>query len=225
LELKGRGEEKQMALWKKQEQIETLVLDHLKCVDESLGYFQEAFSVYLDEGDTERANELALETHRAEGRADDMRRKVETVLLGGALLAPSRRDILEVIEKVDKLANAGEAVLDYLLLQRVQIPEELKPTLREILAKTREIGEEVKQTLHLFFHDMNQALEHTKAIEMKEGEVDRMERSAIKKLFKMDLGLAEKLQVGGLIEELVEISDRAEDLSDRIDMMIAQRRF
>jgi len=213
-----------MAFWKKQKKIETLVLEHLHCVDESLVFFQEAFTAYLD-GDMEKADRLALETHRAEGLADDVRRKVETALLGGALLAPSRRDILEIIEEVDKLANAGEAILDYLLLQQVGIPEELKPMLHEIMAKTREIFDEVNQALNLFFQDMNQALEHTKAIEMKEGEVDQLERAVIERLFAMDLGLAEKLQVRGLVEELVEPSDRAEDLSDRVDMMIAQRRF
>jgi len=213
-----------MVFWKKQKKIETLVLEHLHCVDESLVLFQEAFTAYLD-GDMEKADRLALETHRAEGLADDMRRKVETALLGGALLAPSRRDILEIIEEVDKLANAGEAILDYLLLQQVGIPEELKPMLREIMAKTREIFDEVNQALNLFFQDMNLALEHTKAIEIKEGEVDQLERAVIERLFAMDLGLAEKLQVRGLVEELVEPSDRAEDLSDRVDMMIAQRRF
>jgi len=213
-----------MAFWKKQKKIETLVLEHLHCVDESLVFFQEAFTAYLD-GDMEKADRLALETHRAEGLADDVRRKVETALLGGALLAPSRRDILEIIEEVDKLANAGEAILDYLLLQQVGIPEELKPMLHEIMAKTREIFDEVNQALNLFFQDMNLALEHTKAIEMKEGEVDQLERAVIERLFAMDLGLAEKLQVRGLVEELVEPSDRAEDLSDRVDMMIAQRRF
>jgi len=213
-----------MAFWKKQKKIETLVLEHLHCVDESLVFFQEAFTAYLD-GDMEKADRLALKTHRAEGLADDVRRKVETALLGGALLAPSRRDILEIIEEVDKLANAGEAILDYLLLQQVGIPEELKPMLHEIMAKTREIFDEVNQALNLFFQDMNLALEHTKAIEMKEGEVDQLERAVIERLFAMDLGLAEKLQVRGLVEELVEPSDRAEDLSDRVDMMIAQRRF
>ncbi len=213
-----------MAFWKKQKQIETLVLEHLHCVDESLVLFQEAFTAYLD-GDMEKADRLALETHRAEGLADDVRRKVETEMLGGALLAPSRRDILEIVEEVDKLANAGEAILDYLLLQQVRIPEELKPALHKIMSKTREIFDEVKQSLNLFFQDMNRALEHTKAIEMKEGEVDQLERAVIKRLFAMDLSLAEKLQVRGLVEELVEPSDRAEDLSDRIDMMIAQRHF
>ncbi len=214
-----------MGFWKNQKKIETFVLDHFKCVEESLSCFQKSLAAYIDDGDTEEADRLALETHRAEARADDVRRKVEAALLGGALLAPARRDILEVIEEVDKLANAGEAVLDYLLLQRVEIPVEIKPALREIAKKTDEISAEVGHALHLLFQDMPKALNHTAAIEMKEGEIDRLERAVIKQLFKMDLDLAEKIQIRGLVEALVEISDRAEDLSDRVDMMIVQRRF
>ena len=210
--------------WKKQKEIEGLVLKHLEKVEESLSHFQEAISAYLA-GAVDKAEELALATHTAEGRADDVRREVEAALLGGALLAPSRRDVLEVIEQVDKLANAGEETLDYLLLQRVSIPEALKPFVRDIAAKTAEIADEVDASMHLLFDNMNAALEHTKAIEIKESEVDRMEREAIKAIFKMDIDLAAKLQLYGLIGELVEISDRAEDLSDRIDMMIAQRRL
>ena len=214
-----------MGLWKKQRAIETLVLRHVECVDEAIGYFLEGFFAFLDKDDVEEAGRLALETHKAEGRADDVRREVEIKLLRGALLAHSRRDILEIIEEVDKLANSGEAVLDYLLVQRVKIPEAIKPTLREIGVKSREIFEEVKQALRQLFHDMDQALEHTKAIEAKEGEVDQLERSVIKEVFKMDIELAEKIQLKGLVDELVEFSDRAEDLSDRIDIMVAERRL
>lgn len=210
--------------WKKQKVIETLVLKHLQGVDETLIHFQGAISGYL-EGDIEKADRLALETHRAEGRADDVRREVEAALLGGALLAPSRRDILEIIERVDDLANAGEAMLDSLLLQQAKIPEEIKPQLQEITEKTNEIFEEVKQSLHLLFSNMTEALEHTKAIEIKEGEIDRVERAVIKKVFAMQLDLAKKLQLRGIVKELVKLSDRAEDLSDRIDVIIAQRKF
>jgi predicted phosphate transport protein (TIGR00153 family) len=214
-----------MAFWKKQKAIETLVLEHLQCVEEAHAHFQKAFRAYLDGEDAEKAEQFALETHQAEGRADDVRRQVETKLLGGALLAHSRRDILEIIEGADKLANSGEAVLDYLLLQRVRIPEELKPALRAILDKTEEIIEEVNKALHLLFHDMHEVLAHTRAIETKEGEVDQLERKAIKQLFKMGIDLAEKIQIRGLVDLLVELSDRAEDLSDRIDIVVSERRL
>ncbi len=211
-------------LWKKQKRIEDMVLKHLEKVEECLGHYQEALAAYLD-GNMDKAGEFALATHTSEGQADDVRREVESALIGGALLASSRRDTLEVIEQVDKLANAGEETLDYLLLQQVDIPEGVKPFIRDIAATTATIATEVSLAMHSLFEDMNATTEHTKQIEIKESEVDRIERDAVKTIFKMELDLAWKLQLYGLIEELVEISDRAEDLSDRIDMVVAQRRL
>jgi len=66
-------------------------------------------------------------------------------------------------------------------------------------------------------------LEHTAKIEHIEGEIDRIERKATKELFKQDLELAHKLQVNNFIRSVVELSDRAEDLSDHIELMVAQK--
>ncbi|HHE47396.1 MAG TPA: TIGR00153 family protein [Candidatus Acetothermia bacterium] len=212
-----------MVIGKGWKRLEKLVGQHLSQVEEALSSFEKSIDAYL-RGDSEQAEELAYATHRAEGRADDVRRKVETEILRGALLASSRRDILEIIEGTDKLANAAEAALDYLIPQRVEIPEELEPLIRAIVSKSADIMTEVKTALHLLFSDMQRALESTHKIEALESEVDRFEREAIQRLFQMDIDLAQKLHVRGFIEELVEISDRAEDLSDRIEIMVAQRR-
>jgi uncharacterized protein Yka (UPF0111/DUF47 family) len=42
-------------------------------------------------------------------------------------------------------------------------------------------------------------------------------------LFKQDLDLAHKLQLSGFVRSIVELSDRAEDLSDHIELMVAQK--
>ena len=213
-----------MMLWGKQKKIEALVIKHLDQVVETLDNFQDSLFSYLN-GDMDQAEHLALATHQAESRADDIRREVEAQLLGGALLAPSRRNILEIIERADGLANAGEEALDYIMLQHVYVPDEIKELLHGIGEKTGEISREVKLAMQLMFDDINHVTEHTKAIEIKEGEIDRLERDAIKLVFGMDISLAEKLQLRGMIEQLVETSDRAEDLSDRIDIMVAERRM
>lgn len=212
-----------MAFGRSWKRVENLVKQHLQQVEQAIESFQKAITSYLA-GDLAEAEELAYATHRAEGRADDVRRKVEAEILKGALLASSRRDILEIIEGVDKLANAAEATLDYLIPQRVDIPPEVEPEIRAISAKSVDIFTEVKTALHLLFTDMRRALDSTHRIENMESEVDHLEREAIKKLFRMDIDLARKIHVRDFIEVLVELSDRAEDLSDRIEIMVAQRR-
>jgi predicted phosphate transport protein (TIGR00153 family) len=211
--------------WRKQKVVEQLVLKHLEHVDRTLRLFHAALDAYLKDKDVERAAKLAFETHEAEGDADDVRRQVEAELLEGALLPHSRRELLEVIESVDRLANAAESALDYLLFQKPDIPEEIRPTLVEIVEESGGISDDVTQLITSLFHDTRGVHDVSQRIEQREGAVDVLERSAIKTLFKLELDLAYKLQIDGLIEQLVELSDRAEDLSDRVDIMAMERRL
>lgn len=162
--------------WRKQKEIEALVLEHLGHVDVTLQAFARSLTAYLQERDVETAEQFALETHRAEGQADDARRRIETQLLSGSLLPTSRRDILQIIEQVDRLANAAEEILDVLLLQRVEVPAEILPEITEIGVKTNNAFVEVKGAVTSLFRKVGEALEHTKAIEHLEGEVDHLER-------------------------------------------------
>jgi predicted phosphate transport protein (TIGR00153 family) len=209
--------------WRKQKEIESLVLEHLGHVDATLQAFSKSITAYLRENDADTADAFALETHQAEGRADDTRRRVEAHLLSASLLPASRRDILQVIEQVDRLANAAEEILDYLLLQRVHVPKEILSEIEEIVEETNDAFAEVKRAVSSLFRNVSEALEHTKTVEHIEGKVDHLERQATKKLFQLDIDLARKLQVAGFIQRLVRLSDRAEDLSDLIELIVAQR--
>jgi len=209
--------------WKKQKEIEELVFEHLNRVDESLQYFIQSLNAYVQAGDVEEADRLALETHKAEGQADDVRRRVEAQLLTGALMPTSRRDILQLVEQVDRLANAAENALDHLLLQRIEIPDVMRPAIIEITAKTETIFSHAKSAISSLFKNMEAALEHTSQIEHIEGEIDHIERKTLKALFGLDLDLAHKLQVNSFVRSVVELSDRAEDLSDHIELMVAQK--
>jgi predicted phosphate transport protein (TIGR00153 family) len=208
--------------WGKAKRIEGLVLRHLRQVDGSLAAFHRAVIAYVD-GDLEEAKRMALETHRAEGEADDVRREVEIELLSGALLANSRRDVLELIESVDRLANSGEATLDGLLVERFEIPEAIRDAVSQIADRTATIVGEVDAAIEALFRNPSAVVEHTREIERLEGVIDRLERDALKNVFGMKIDLARQLQLRDFVRQLVEISDRAEDLSDRLDILVAER--
>ncbi len=213
-----------MRFGKRKATVERLVLEHLAQVRESVDRFAEAARALFVDKDADEAGRLALETHRTEGRADDLRREVQRALISGALLAPSRGQILKVIDGVDTLANAAESTLDYLLVQRVDIPGELADGVLQILDVTLDIFEEVECAVRLLFTGPREkTIECTERIEHREGKVDQIERDLTKRLFRLDIDLGHKLHVFGYIERLVEISDRAEDLADRIALVIAER--
>jgi len=211
--------------WSGQSELNQMMAEHAKLVDETLEKFKEGMCLWVEEGDLEAANELAYETHSLEGDADDLRREIEMKLLNGALLARSRRPLLDVVERTDKLANAAEAAMDFTLLQRIELPEELGPIAEDIVDKSVEIVEVVQDGLKVLFGGEGDVLEHTERIEQIEGEVDKLERNFIQTLFGLEkLELAEKILLRQYLESLVEISDRAEDLSDEMEIITATRR-
>ena len=75
---------------------------------------------------------------------------------------------------------------------------------------------DVKEAIGNLFKTMEAALEHTQ-------QIDHIERATLKLLFEPELELAHKLQVNNFIRSVVELSDRAEDLSEHIELMVAQK--
>jgi predicted phosphate transport protein (TIGR00153 family) len=212
-------------LWKDESEVNEMIEGHVNLVVETLKKFQEGMDLWVEEGDLERANELALETHNLEGDADDLRREIEMKLLNGALMARSRRPLLDIVERTDKLANAAEASLDFTLLQEIQLPPELVPTTKEIVELSVSIVDKVQEALKTLFGGDGDVLEYTESIERIEGEIDDLERKFVQNLFNLEgLELAEKILLRQYLEALVEISDRAEDLSDELEIMTATRK-
>ncbi|MBS3766164.1 TIGR00153 family protein [Candidatus Bipolaricaulota bacterium] len=211
--------------WSGQTELNEMMQDHADLVDETLEKFKEGMCLWVEEGDLEKANELAYETHSLEGKADDLRREIEMKLLNGALLARSRRPLLDVVERTDKLANAAEASMDFTLLQRIELPEELGPIAEDIVNQSVEIVEVVQEGLEVLFGGNGDVLQYTEEIEQLEGDIDDLERDFIQTLFGLDnLELAEKILLRQYLEGLVEISDRAEDLSDEMEIITATRK-
>ncbi len=208
--------------WWRSKRAEELIFQHFSKVEETLLKSREALLAYLRD-DVEQAEKLAQEASFLEGRADDIRREVEAQLLGGAFLTYSRQDLWAIIERVDKLADVGEAMLYFLLLQRIEIPQGLRPLIEEILEKSLRIVEELKTALHELFHDIEEVSRHTQQVERLEHEIDEIERRAIKRLFELELELAHKTLVRDFIAILTDISDQGEDVSDILELAVARR--
>lgn len=215
-----------MAFWKRRNAVRDLVMNHMACVRMAIRSFANACEALFKDRNVERACELAQETHRAEGNADDIRRKVARELVSGAMMPSSRRQVLELVEQVDSLANAAEAALDQLISQTMTVPDELAQAALEIVRETALIWDEVEDAIRaLFAGNATETLNCADRIERAEARVDHIERAILKSTFDSSLELAQKLQIADLIKNLVTISDRAEDLADRLALIVAERAY
>ncbi len=209
---------------RKQRLIENHVFDYLEQWGKCLEDFKSAMDVYMTEGLGEKFDYYVEHTHKMESRADDLRKKIEWEMYSKALLPESRGDILGFLETMDKIPNKAESILYQIQLQRLRLPEELTPSLRRIVDLTCEAIQLVYEAAKALISQEGNIHQLADRIDDKESECDHAERDIIARIFAMDIDTAEKALLKELIIELGTLTDRAENVSDRLTLLSVKRR-
>lgn len=209
---------------RKQRLIENYVFDYLEQWGKCLEDFKSAMDVYLTEGLGEKFDYYVEHTHKMESRADDLRKKIEWEMYSKALLPESRGDILGLLETMDKIPNKAESILYQIQLQRLRWPEELTRSLRRIVDLTCEAIQLVYEAAKALISQEGDIHQLADGIDDKESECDHAERDIIARIFAMDIDTAEKALLKELIIELGTLTDRAENVSDRLTLLSVKRR-
>lgn len=210
-------------LGKKELAIIELFKEHLFLVDHTLEALYKLFNA-IREGDQNTIDAANDEVHDNETRADHKRRELETEMYRGAFLPNFRGDLLGLVETFDKVADTAEKVADHIILQKMELPELLIEEIIALFRKTWETFRAVRRAAEMMFEDLEQATEYVKETERLEHSADDDERALIRKVFNMDLSLAEKQQLRELILTIGSLADISEDCSDRIEIVILKRR-
>ena len=209
-----------MILFKKEKEVIELILKHLDLAVSSLKTGLETIETYLND-DISGAKLLAREVRQKESDADIIRYNLRDKLYSGAYLPLHREDIYKLIESIDKVANACEACCDFFLNQRPQIPPEMKPAFLEVVIESLGIADHLKLAVLCYFKGeckIDTVREHTKEIGMQESAVDKHEWDLTKVIFTSDLDFAHQLHLKLCLDKIAEVSDRAEDAGDQLEL-------
>ena len=208
---------------KKELRIIQLFQDHMVAVENTVKSLID-FLKNLEDENIDRES-FVEKIRKNESDADDKRRKMETEMYLGAFLPNFRGDLLGIAESIDVVANKAESTADLIELQNIRIPEEFIPRLIEPAEKSLETYLSVKQAASSIFNDMDVANDHINKTEQLEHESDQLEKALVKTLFrKEEIELAHKIQLEKLIKKLADIADQAENVSDRLQIVIFKRR-
>ena len=210
--------------FRKQRLIEKEVLDYLQMWKQCLEYFKGAMEVYLAEGIGEKFDYYVQEVYKTEERADELRRKVEWEMYSKALIPESRGDILGFLETMDKIPNKAESLLNQIKLQKLEFPKELNQNLERIVALSCEAIQLVYEASTRLLRRDGGIHKLADEIDTKETECDHAEQDTIERIFSMDIEKADKILLKEFIIELGNLSDRAEDVSDRLTILSVKRR-
>lgn len=209
---------------KKEQEIVNLVREHLNRVSETLASLSNLLEAYLSQ-QFDRIGELAEEVRRLEHEADVVRRQVENIMYGGAFLPNFRGDLLGIIEAADKVANKAEYVADVLEIEKPYIPLSLHTDIRRLLDMSVETYNALKMSINYLFEDLDQVVDYVKKTEEREHDVDGIERGLLRQIFAIsDISQGQKMHLKDLVRNIADIADRAEDCSDRVQIVSLKRR-
>ena len=207
--------------FRKEKEINKLILKHLESVCRCLQLALETVQEYLNDH-IEEAKALALRVDRSETEADVILREIMSKLYAGAYLPSLRSDIFHLVQHMDGIANAAEACCDLFLDQRPDIRKELKPHFRRIMEKSISSCTPLMEALRSFLknEDPITIQENARQVGIKESDVDKEEWDITRDIFKTDLDYGHKIHLKQCLDSIATISDRAEDTSDQLQLII-----
>lgn len=208
---------------KKEEKVIKLFSKHLDKVEEGLNLFTELIELYIT-NDIEKSVELSKQISNIESEADTLRRKTESEMYQGAFLPNFRGELLELIEAVDKVMNKTQTVSEILAFQKPKIPEDFREDFLEQCGLVKKTYKFLKKSIENTFENIEKSGEYIQKVELHEHKEDILEKDMLRRLFEIDnLELSEKLQLKDLFLQIGDIADRAEDASDKLEIIVLKR--
>ena len=205
---------------KKENKIITMFREHLEKVDDGIDLLDDLLNAYMKK---EHFRELCESIDDIENQADVLRRGIERAMYKGGFLPNFRGDLLGIIESVDKIMNKTESVADMFYYEDPFIPEEVKEEFISLSEKIIKTYKSLKRAIESIFDNVDDASDLIKEVEVSEHEADIHEKNIKEIVFKMNLALSQKLHIKEICESMGDIADRAENTSDRLDILLMKR--
>jgi predicted phosphate transport protein (TIGR00153 family) len=211
-------------LFKKEQQVESLIYSYLGNLKMAQENFLNAMNVYFEKGLCADFDFLIEQTHKVESKADDTRYEIETMMYAKALIPESRGDILGLLEAIDHIPGLFELILYMIQNQRLRTPDFLVLDIKELIQVSLECCDLLIKEVEAVFRKSKDIRSLVSTIDNKESHCDHIERRIITKIFGSDLDPFQKLQLKEMVIQVGEISDHADRVSRRIYIISIKRR-
>ena len=211
-------------LFKKQLQIESLIYDYLDNLKMTEQNFHEALNSCLKNGVCGDFDFLIKQTHKFESKADDIREEIKAVMYGKALIPESRGDIMGLLESIDEIPRILELILHMIETQKLVIPDFIVSDIKELIKISLDSCALLFKEVSVLFKKIEGLRALVSTIDHNESHCDHIERRIITKVFDSDIDPFQKLQLKEMIIHMGEISDQADRVSKRINIISMKRR-
>ena len=146
-------------------------------------------------GDTARVSEVRREIDRLEHEADHIKNEIRAHLPKRMLLAIERRDMLEILDCQDSMADVTQDIAGLADLRSMTVPESLREPLSELVDRTlaaceqaERVIDELDELVETGFRGrgVDKVVEMIDALGRIESETDVLEERVASKLFALE---------------------------------------
>ncbi|WP_447553832.1 TIGR00153 family protein [Vreelandella sp. EE22] len=199
-----------------------------ECADQLLPFFEATLV-----GDWDKATTLRENVTRLEHDADTLKTELRLNLPNTMFLPVSRSDLLDLISVQDKIANKVRDITGIMLGRKMRVPDTLAEPMRDYMttsvacvAQARQALEELKELLESGFGRNVSDVMQTMICELHtlEHQADDQQVAIRRQLFELESTLppVDVIFLYKIIEWVGEVSDRAERVGSRLQILTAR---
>ena len=203
-------------LFKKQYAVEEKVQRLLRLLVDMAHLYQAAYESYF-EGSLEEFSQRNQELVQIEKQLDELGHQIQMTLLHESLMPNSRDDLLWFLTKLDKVPSSFKHSLVDILFEKPEIPEELHPSMKNMLIHTHLAVQALAHATDSLFSDLRSVRQHVEEVSRQESEVDKIEYKLLQMVFEnKKYELAIKYQLKGILKQIGRVTNLAEDVADAV---------
>ena len=183
--------------------------------------------------DYDRVEEIANKIIELENLSDKKKNVIRNNLPKDIFLPVSRRDLLQIVNAQDSIADTAEDIANLLTLRKTKIPDELKEQLFEFLdevlgacEQARLVTDELLELFKISFGgpEVTKISKMLEKLENTEARTEKLCTDLAKSLFKHEdkLNPISVMFWYKIIEEIGNLADYAKKMGNRLGMLIAK---
>jgi hypothetical protein len=211
-----------MPLFRTSKVLEKQIDDFLDTVGEGALVFREGILAYLA-ADTDGFSSAISKIDKLESRADKLSREVESHLYRHSLIPEHRGDVLGLLENTDNIIDRIKTSLHQFSVEHPDIPEVFHEGFRKLADASCEAAEAVVVSARAFFRDVEAVQDNLYKVHHFEKEADHISDTLKRKVFASDLQLAHKIHLRYFALNVELVSDKAEEVADRLAIYAIKR--
>ena len=202
-------------------------------VAEVVKKFESLITVFFSECNLEKAEALGRELSNLETKADKGRREFLRILHEGAFLPAFRGDLARLADRLDRVADTAQGAMRTMLLREkivkvLRAAEKRSSKVKGFSARFLKMAELTTKTVdtlegavEMLAANIDTALKRVQEVNELEHEVDMVQQDLLNDLYECEIYFdpLSVVQLADILQRFENISDRAEDASDLIEII------